>query len=175
MEPGIGLPDPQEPASPSPSAIPLLTLSPRAGCGARAPVKSYLRRGGGERRKVPEARSRRPPLCLPPVRLRGGNGPPGAPAPGPPPARGPGPARPSQHLPPALFPAPPAAVPLSRPSPWGRGPDWGTPMTPSRDLLLSALPSSYPFCHLTLLFPQTTPALSSLGPLHCSNEIPQNG
>lgn len=67
--------------------------------GAHARAKRVTCGEQGERRKIPKARSRRPTLCLPPVPLRGGNGLPDAPAPGPPPARGP---RPAARAPPAL-------------------------------------------------------------------------
>lgn len=66
----------------------------------------------GERGTTPEAPSRRPPLCLPPVRLPGGNGPPCAPAPGPPRAA---PACPSRHLPPLALPDASRGLQAARP------------------------------------------------------------
>lgn len=85
----------------------------------------------GERGTTPEAPSRRPPLCLPPVRLPGGNGPPCAPAPGPPRAA---PACPSRHLPPRALPGASRGLHAARPglALSGVGGN-GSPATPGRD------------------------------------------
>lgn len=78
------------------------TLGPAGASRApRGKVRRVTCGEQGERGTTPEAPSRRPPLCLPPVRLPGGNGPPCAPAPGPPRAA---PACPSWHLPPRALP-----------------------------------------------------------------------
>ncbi|XP_036017250.1 basic proline-rich protein-like [Mus musculus] len=99
---------PTTPHCPTARDTPRLSLTPRPTRGPRAPrgeVRRVTCSELGEHGTTPEAPSRRPPLCLPPVRLPGGNGPPCAPAPGPPRAA---PALPGTSLR-ALFPAPPAA------------------------------------------------------------------
>lgn len=136
-------PGPRGESGPEAAAAP--TRSPRPGGVAkgtaraarpRSPLPSegrphpregnYLRRAR-RGRKIPEARSQRPPLCLP---LSGSREEMGRPAP---PPRGPGPARPSRHLPPARssrrLPLPPRwpGWPLTR-SAWSARP--GPPRGP---------------------------------------------
>lgn len=99
--------------APSPGPRPAETLGPPGAPRApRGEAQRFTCGERGERRTTPEAPSRRPPLCLPPVRLPGGNGPPCAPAPGPPRAA---PARPSRHLPPRALPSASRGLHTARP------------------------------------------------------------
>lgn len=112
---------------------PVETLGPAGAPRApRGKVRRVTCGERGERGTTPEAPSRRPPLCLPPVRLPGGNGPPCAPAPGPPRAA---PACPSRHLPPRALPGASRGLHAARPglALSGVGGRESSPATPGRD------------------------------------------